>query len=123
MVRSVFEYASTAYHSMLTKEDTEELERLQKMSLKTIYGFHKPYGEILEDHGILTLKERRERALEKFACKLSENKRYESWLPKQEFIHYNLKKELVFKEKHAKTSRLYNSPLYTIRRKLNEPPV
>jgi hypothetical protein len=55
MVRSVLEYASGAFHTLLTKEESDELERLQRMSLKTIFGHHLSYGEILQQNGIQTL--------------------------------------------------------------------
>jgi hypothetical protein len=119
MVRSVLEYASGAFHTLLSQEETRELERLQRMSLKTIFGHHLSYEEILKQNGIQTLEERRSQALDKLAIKLSNNGRFKDWLPEQEFQHYNLRKELVYKEKYARTDRLYRSPLYAIRRRLN----
>jgi hypothetical protein len=99
---------------------SEELERLQKMTMHTIYGHDKSYKCILEENQIQTLKERREEMFEKFCLKLEKNQRYNDWLPKQTFTHYDLRKELVYEEKFARTARLYNSPLYSVRRKLNE---
>ena len=120
MVRSVLEYASGAFHTLLTKEESDELERLQRMSLKTIFGHHLSYGEILQQNGIQTLEERRSLAFDKLCIKLANNPRYKEWLPEQEVCHYDLRRELVYREKFARTERLYKSPMYTIRRRLNE---
>ena len=57
----------------------------------------------------------------KFAQKSSKNPQFSDWFP----LNYNrssLRNPKKFKEKYAKSDRLYNSPLYTMRRYLNETP-
>ena len=44
---------------MLSDDDSEELERVQKAALTIIYG-NRSYDEVLNKHKIKTLSERRE---------------------------------------------------------------
>ena len=67
IVRSVLDYASVTYNSLLTKEQEEELERLQRKCIRVIYGWDKPYTELLQEASLKTLKERREDQCIKFA--------------------------------------------------------
>ena len=90
------------------------------MSLKTIFGHDISYERALELANIDTLGTRREKAFEKFCLKLEKSDLYQDWLPKQSVVHYDLRKELIYEEKFARTERLYKSPLFCIRRKLNE---
>ena len=45
------------------------LERYKKNCLRSIYGFNKNYEELLEESGLDTLEERRQKAIRKFAEK------------------------------------------------------
>ena len=47
LVRPVIEYAAPAYHSQLTADQSEMLERLHKLTLKVIYGWNYSYETIL----------------------------------------------------------------------------
>jgi uncharacterized protein YbjQ (UPF0145 family) len=58
-VKSVVEFTSVVYHSMLTKEQSNELERLQMQALKCIYGLQFSYQKLLEKTGLKSLEERR----------------------------------------------------------------
>ena len=61
-----------SYHSMLTKEQSDQLENLQKRVIKIIFGYNSNYDDILAIRSIPRLKERREKMFEKFAMKNSE---------------------------------------------------
>ena len=79
------------------------------------------YADTLEMSGLEYLCERRLRLVDKFIIKCAMSERFsEKWFPKKEFVHMDLRKELVYVEKYARTSRLYDSPLYFYRRRLNE---
>ena len=121
VLRPCIEFTSVTYHSMLTSEQTTELERVQLRSFKIIYGTKTSYRQALEISGEDTLQERRERAVLKFAQKMSRNPKYsERWFPKKPpNTAHNLRKELEYKEEHARTERLRMSPLYYMRRTLN----
>ena len=120
MLRPVLEYCSVVYHTLITREESERIERLQRLSLKIIFGFGESYENLLGRAGITSLWDRREEAFLKFARNLSQHSRYsESWLPKKEATR-SLRKEKKYEEFYARTERLFCSPLYKIRRLLNE---
>ena len=48
LVRSVLEYSSITYHSMLTKKLENDLEMVQKKCLRCIYGYAKSYEDLLK---------------------------------------------------------------------------
>ena len=121
LVRSVLEYSSVTYYSMLTKGQENKLEKIQKKCLRCIFGYEKSYSELLAESELQPLKSRREAAVLKFAKKASENPIYSHWF-KKNIPQTNTRNPNIFKEKFAKTSRLYNSPLYAMRRVLNNTP-
>ena len=79
LVRSVLEYSSVTYHSMLTKQQANDLEMVQKKCLRCILGNKKSYVELLEESQLEPLAVRRERAFLKFAQKAYENPIYHRW--------------------------------------------
>ena len=103
---------------MLTQYERNRLENIQKKCLKCIYGYNKKYEELLNESGIQTLEDRRMKAIEKFARKTSQNKQFEHWFKKNENrSSQRIGKE--YEELYARSDRLYNSPMYEMRRILN----
>ena len=121
VIRSVLEYSSVTFGPMLSKYERNQLERIQKKCLKTIYGHKKSYEELLEESGLERLEDRRERALLKFATKTAKNPQFSHWFPLNK-NRTSQRNERIYEEKHAKTDRLYRSPLFTMRRLLNNTP-
>ena len=107
---------------MLTEELSKRLERQQSMAPKVIYGFDNSYEYLLNLSGNVRLSERRENACTKFAGKLLESDRFSHLFPLNDYPEdmVNLRSTKIYKEFHARTVRLYNSPLYSIRRRINE---
>ena len=70
LVPPVLEYPAVAFHSMLTEEASDSLERLQRLALKSIYGLDRSYADCLEHSGLPTLAARREKLLLDFAVKI-----------------------------------------------------
>ena len=69
-IRSLTEYCSVVFHSRLTKEDINNLERIQKCCLRVILGDnYTSYTVALEMTGLQTLHERREERCLNFALK------------------------------------------------------
>ena len=67
------------------------------------------------------MHDRRQRLTDKFIIKCAKNEKFaKKWFPKKQFVHPDLRKELIFAEKFEKTERLYFSPLYYYRRRLNQ---
>lgn len=61
---SVMEYCSVVYHSLLTLEQENTLEKLHRLAIRICYGFHKPTEETMAEEGIEELKARRLRRRE-----------------------------------------------------------
>ena len=120
-LRPVIEFCSVVYHALLTADQSERIERLQKRVLKIVYGFEDSYDILLQRANICPLKTRRENAVLKFARKMSVSPRFgNQWFPRWENeFEVNLREEKVFIEFQARTNRLYNSQLYQMRRILN----
>ena len=77
------------------------------------------YNTLLERAGIVTLKDRRLGMVDRFVIKNAANPAYNRWFPTRSWSGHNLRQERIYEEKKAKTGRLYNSPLYFFRRRLN----
>ena len=75
-IRSILEQSSVVWHSSLTKENEEDLERVQKSALKIILGTKfQNYDQALKDTNLDSLKIRREELCLKFARKCLKNER------------------------------------------------
>ena len=117
----IIDYASVVYHPLLTATQSNEIVRLQSAALKIVYGWEKSYQTLLEENEIEYVSQRRQKLTDKFILKTVSNPVYrERWFPIKEFIHHDLRKEKYYQEMHAKTDRLYKSPIYYYRRRLNE---
>ena len=112
------DYCSVVYHSSLTTLQSDQLERLQSQALKSIYGYEHSYRSLLQLTGLKSLRDRREARCNKFAVKAASNPRYAHWFPRAE-QRRALRNRPLFAESRAKTKRLFNSPLYDLRRRLN----
>ena len=106
---------------MLTKGQENDLEKVQKKALRCMYGYKKLYTELLEESGLQPLKTRRQSAVLKFARKASENPIYARWFKKNPNLT-STRNPTIFAESFARTNHLYNSPLYAMRRLLNNTP-
>ena len=106
---------------MLTKYQSNRLENVQKRCLKMMFGYDKNYSELLQLSGLQTLESRRALALVKFASNAAKNENYRHLFPLNVSERFT-RKPKKFVEKFAKTDRLHNSPLYAMRRALNNTP-
>ena len=72
---------------------------------------------------IETLEQRRKRAFLKFSNTAVLNERYKEWFPtiREERRNMNLRSVKTYQEFNCRTNRLYNSPLFAMRRVLNSP--
>ena len=86
-----------------------------------MYGYKKSYEELLSESGLDTLQTRRERVVAKFAVKTQKNPVYSHWFPPNP-NQTSVRKPKQYREDFARTTRLYNSPLYHTRRLLNNSP-
>ena len=96
------------------------LEKVQKRSLRLIYGYEKDYDSLLTESGLENLEWRREVLVNKFRRKTLKNPKYSSWFPlKPEVRQTRVSNKYL--EEFALGSRLYNSPLFAMHRSLNGP--
>ena len=115
----VHDYCSCVFNSSLTQSQASVLERLQAQALKAIYGYEYSYRSLLEMSGLHTLQARRDHRSQKFAQKCLANPRYRDWFPLNPEPIRATRHRNVYKESFARTKRLYNSPMYAMRRMLN----
>lgn len=111
------DYSSTVYHHSLTAAQATALERLQARALKHIYGYQYSYRELLEWTGLDRLEVRREKRALNFARNCIKGK-FAHWFPLHQPAR-NTRSPLTYKEFPARCSRLQKSPLYSLRKMLN----
>ena len=112
------DYCSTVFHSSLTLSQSIRLERLQAKALKAIYGYEPSYRELMIKADLTTLRARREERELKFARKCVGSTRFAKWFPSRPVG--KTRGALTYEEKFARCCRCYNSPMYSMRRRLNK---
>ena len=123
IIRPVADYCSVVYHSLLTDEMDQAVERLQSQALKNIYGYKMPYAKMRELAEVTTLRERRIALCDRFAEKSLANPRYADWFPeKPKRRNTRGGAGEKYLEEYARCDRLVNSPLFFFRRRLNGKP-
>ena len=120
-VRSQLEQSSVVWHSSLTDENKNDLERVQKSAMKVIMGErYKGYQKTLNDLDIETLDERRERLCLRFAQRCLKNEKTNKMFPLNENNHaMKTRNNEKYQVQHANTGRLKNSPLIYMQHLLN----
>lgn len=121
-VRSLLEQSATVWHSSLTEENKNDLERIQKTAFKVILGEKfKSYKHALKYLELESLNDRRENLCLFFAQKSSKNVKTKHMFPQNNRKHtMNTRKAEKFKVQHANTERLKNSALIFMQNLLNK---
>ena len=121
-IRSILEQSCVVWHSSLTKENEEDLERVQKSAVRIILGRNfSDYGNALSKVNLDYLKVRRQDLCLKFAVKCIKSEKTQNMFPKREKEHaMKARNEEKYHVQHAKTSRLKNSAIPYMQRLLNE---
>ena len=121
VIRSTIEYASVVYGCLLTSEQLTDIERLQATSLGIIWGWNRPYKELLQLAGLETLEKRRIKAFEKFSLKAVASERFrERWFPLRPADMHGIRNRRPYLEVILKHERLLKSPIYKMRKVLND---
>ena len=117
-IRSVLESNCVVFHSMLTLEETQDIERIQKIVVKIILE-HKytDYTQGCLVLGITTLKLRRIKLCLNFGLKCLSNSKFKNLF--QPNSNLTVRNPDKFEIPLAKTTRNYNSSLLYITRLLN----
>ena len=119
-VRSILEQSAVVWHSSLSKENSIDIERVQKSAVKVILGAnYKGYKKSLDILEMQTLEERRKELCLKFAKRCLENPKLKETFPVNKRKHsMQLRKPEKYKIHYAKGERLKRSPIIL----LNENP-
>ena len=119
VIRPVVDYCCVVYHSQLTDEQDELIERLQSQALRCIFGPRIRASEMRRMAGITTLRQRRIELCDKFALKASASERFGPvWFPRRESTRSTRRGD-KFLETYARCDRLKQSPIFYMRRRLN----
>ena len=121
-IRSVLEQSATVWHSSLTEENKNDLERVQKSAVRIIMGNkYKGYIKSLETLELETLDERREILCLNFAKKSSKNPRTRKMFPLRDKEHaMDTRKQEKYIVQHANTERLKKSSIIYMQNLLNK---
>ena len=122
LIRPVAEYAAPAWHSLITAEQAEKLERQQSQALKNIFGCGVSAEKMRKKANIPLLSARREEMLLKFGRKCLNNPRCEGWFVERNVPSYSRRSTVryaKYREPNARTDRYRNSPKNYLIRKLN----
>ena len=118
VILPVHDYCSCVFNNSLTLNQASALERLQAQALKSIFGYEHSYRAQLEIINIPSLQERRDKRTKKFARKCLLGDKYKKWFLLNPAARPT-RGQTVYQEEFAPTKRLYNSPIYAMRRVLN----
>ena len=119
-IRPVADYLDVVYHSLLSDDLDEELDRLQNQALKIIFGSELSGRRLRALAGVTTLRERRVEHCDKFVAKCLDSDRFSGWFPRRggrrSGRHAGAE---PYMEAFACCERLRGSPVYFFRRRLN----
>ena len=120
-IRSIAEYCSVAFHSSITIEDSEKLERIQKTCLRVILGdMYIDYHSALEMSGLDTLYNRREKRCLDFSLKCVKHTRNSRMFPLNDAASgQDTRQTDMFKVNFASTSTYQDSTIPYCQKLLN----
>ena len=120
-IRSVTEYCSVVFHSRLTVEDSDSLERIQKCCLRIILGdSYISYSAALEMTGLVTLHQRREERCLAFALKAIKHPLNSRMFPLNPETGQDTRTPEMFTVNFAHTDAYKTSSIPDNQRRLNE---
>ena len=121
-IRSLLEQSATVWHSSLTEENINDLERVQKTAIKVILqDKYKGYKNGLAQLDIETLEDRREELCLNFAKKCTKSDKLKHMFPLNVKSHtMETRKDEKYKVQFANTERLKNSAVIYMQNLLNE---
>ena len=121
-IRSVLEFGAVTWHPMLTKENSNAIERLRKTALAIILSpDYRSYGEALDITKLERLDKRRIALSLNFAKKATKHPEHSKWFSKQD-VNTNMQTRALkptYKPVQARTNRLLKSPVPYLTQLLN----
>ena len=121
-VRPIFEYASPLWHSSLTKQQSDQLELIQKRACRIILGtVYGSYAEALEQLELCSLVKRREDLLRGFGQSIQKSERHRAMLPASRHARHgrNLRNANKLDAPKCRTTRYRKSTIPAVVDRLN----
>ena len=119
-IRSLLEYCSEVWHSSITEEEVQDLERVQKCAVRIVMNNDfEDYEKTLKDLNLEELKVRREQICLDFAKKCVLNPKTSNWFPKNPPTDHSIRNPNEFLEMFVSTERLRISTIPNLQRLLN----
>ena len=107
-IRSILEFNSNVWFSSITSEESDNIERVQKIACRIILKEnYESYENALSKLNLQTLSERRTMLAERFATKCSKSDKFRDWFPKNEKENIYLRNPNEFNVNFAKKGRLF----------------
>ena len=121
-IRSILEQSCVIWHSTLTQDDCDSLERVQNNALRNILKErYIGYENSLHIFQLETLFKRREKLLYSFGKKSIHIEKTKHLFTRKKTIHeMNIRRPELYEVIHANTERLRNSTVPYIQRLLNK---
>ena len=122
-IRSTLEFAAPVFSSGLTKDQSRQIEIVQKKAFAVILG--RSYCSY--ESALITLKQqrldlRRKTLSYKFAIKCAQSSKHRHMFPPNPNYRQNMRHPKPYLEHTCHTSRYFNSPVPSLARLLNKPP-
>ena len=121
-VRPILEYASPLWHSSLTKQQSDQLELIQKRACRIILGtVYGSYAEALEQLELCSLVKRREDLLRGFGQSIQKSERHRAMLPASRHARHgrNLRNANKLDAPKCRTTRYRKSTIPAVVDRLN----
>ena len=120
-IRCVLEFAVAAWNAGLTKQQSNQIERVQKTAFAIILGVdYASYANALSVLNMKTLSDRRHDLSLKFAQKSLKHEKYSSWFCSNDVTSNTRSTKPDLKNVEALKRRFEKSPLYYLTKLLNE---
>ena len=121
-IRSLLEQSATVWHSSLTEENRNDLERIQKTAVKIILGDkYRNYEQALREIDLENLDERRTSLCLTFAQKCCKNPKTSNMFPKNVKVHnMDTREQEFYKVQYANTERLQKLSIIYMQNLLND---
>ena len=120
-IRSKLEHSSVVWHSRITQDERDDLERIQKAAVKLIIGnSYENYDEALAWLNMKSLNQRRKELCLKFAKSCLKNYKVKSFFPLNDTNEKNTRNHELYKVNFANRMRYKNSTIPSMQRSLNK---
>ena len=123
-IRSCLEYCSVVYHSSLTIQQSNSIERVQKVCVKLILaGEYIDYEQALRSCKLSRISQRRENRALSFAHKALSHPKHKTMFPISENYSsnpHNIRSKEKYKVNFARTTRYQQSYIPYMQTRLNE---